>query len=181
MLPQFQGSKEKIQGQADESDADEAVEVWRQVEVLVRILLMLTFDNLVYVQQYLPELFYIVLLLFSTGSSLARATVHGLLINIVHSLYTTMVTPDNKLQSLRLLLSELNQPKTRVLFGLGGQPISAFSKLEKDKPDTGSAPPAVSVLDISILRCGRTSQMFLFVADVYKYSGDCCKYFAFSA
>lgn len=34
---------------------------------------------------------------------------HGLLINIVHSLYTTLVTQDNKLQSLRLLLSELNQ------------------------------------------------------------------------
>lgn len=47
------------------------------------------------------ELFYIVIMLFATGTSDIRATTHGLLINIIHSLYTIKVTPEDKLQSLR--------------------------------------------------------------------------------
>ncbi len=74
---------------------------WTQIVVLLRLLLTLSFENLLYVAQYLPELLHIVLLLFSSGISLVRATVHGLLINIVHSLYTSTVTTHNKMQSLK--------------------------------------------------------------------------------
>jgi hypothetical protein len=56
------------------------------------------------VQQYLPELFHIVLMLFSTGSAPVRASSHGLLVNIVHSLYTSLVSPENKLQSLQYVV-----------------------------------------------------------------------------
>jgi hypothetical protein len=146
LLAQTQG----VKGGLEAEEVDD-VPVWSQIEVLVRILLMLSFENLVYVQQYLPELFHIVLLLFSTGNALVRAIVHGLLINIVHSLYTSTVTQENKLQSLRLLLAELNQQKTRVLFGLGGQPISAFSKLDGDKTDVSIAAPAMSITTVEIV------------------------------
>jgi len=92
-------------------------------------LLVLSYDNLLYVQQFLPELFHIVILLFSTGSSVLRATIHGLLINIVHSVYTTFAPTEDKekLQSLRFLLSDFSQLTHRLHFGIGGSLSTAFS------------------------------------------------------
>lgn len=67
----------------------------------ISLLLTLAFDDMICVLQYLPELFHIVLMVFATGSAPVRASSHGLLVNCVHSLYTAMVTPENKLQSLQ--------------------------------------------------------------------------------
>jgi neurofibromin 1 len=67
LLPHFKGYREKYPEGDDVSE-----DVWNQLDVLVRILLMLSFDNLVYVQQYLPELFHIILLFFATGSPITR-------------------------------------------------------------------------------------------------------------
>jgi hypothetical protein len=74
---------------------------WPSIIVILRLLFMLSFENCIYVQQYLPELFHIVMMLFSSGNSYIRSTTHGLLINILHSLYTITVTNENKLQGLR--------------------------------------------------------------------------------
>jgi len=137
VLAQTHGTKERLEDHPK----------WKEIETLVRILLMLSFENLLYVSQYLPELFHIVLLLFATGPPLVRATVHGLLINIVHSLYTTMVSSQNKMQSLRLLLSELDQQKTRVVFGLGGLSISAFSKPSEKAMSLEAAPMAIGTVE----------------------------------
>ncbi|KAL6048749.1 Neurofibromin 1 [Balamuthia mandrillaris] len=115
--------------------------LWKKIVVLLRVLLMLSFSNLLHVQQFLPELLFSILLLFSTGPSFVRATVHGLFINVVQSLYTALLSPDNKLQPLRLLLSELNRQEMRVLFGLGGSPVSPFSKPSDDSESLSSAAP----------------------------------------
>eukprot|EP01087_Luapelamoeba_hula_P001442 TRINITY_DN1115_c0_g1_i1.p1 TRINITY_DN1115_c0_g1~~TRINITY_DN1115_c0_g1_i1.p1 ORF type:complete len:2561 (-),score=353.59 TRINITY_DN1115_c0_g1_i1:117-7799(-) len=120
--------------------------VWPNIVVLLRVLLMLSFENLLCVADYLPELFFVVLLLFSTGASIVRATVHGLLINIVHSLYTSL-SQGTKLQALRLLLSELDQQKTRVLFGLGGLSISAFSKQPEKNTSLDGASMSITTVE----------------------------------
>ena len=84
---------------------------WPSIAILVRILLMLSFENLIYVQQYLPELFHIIIMTFHTGSSIMRATVHGLLINIVHSLYTSTNLPDHpSVSKLRYCQSAVQLP-----------------------------------------------------------------------
>lgn len=85
------------------SDLSES-ESWPKISVLLRILLVLSFDDMIGVRQYLPELFHLVLMLFATGSAPVRACSHGLLINLVHSLYTSLVSPENKLQSLQYVL-----------------------------------------------------------------------------
>eukprot|EP01119_Soliformovum_irregulare_P019017 TRINITY_DN5943_c0_g1_i1.p1 TRINITY_DN5943_c0_g1~~TRINITY_DN5943_c0_g1_i1.p1 ORF type:complete len:2529 (-),score=855.67 TRINITY_DN5943_c0_g1_i1:42-7628(-) len=106
----------------------EAHPAWPSLTVLIRFLFMLSFENLLHVQQYLPELFHIVMTIFSTGATYIRATVHGLLINILHSLYTLKVTPDNKLTALRFHISELSHPRFMLLFGIGGQNVTSFSR-----------------------------------------------------
>jgi len=103
-------------------------DVWPSITVVLRIIFALSFENLLYVQQYLPELFHVIMMVFCTGSSDIRALTHGLLINVVHSLYTIKATADDKLQSLRFHLSEFNQPQFKLHFGIGGQNVTGFSK-----------------------------------------------------
>lgn len=63
-------------------------ESWSSVTVVLRLLFLLSFENLLHVQQYLPELLHLIMLLFATGTSDIRATTHGLLVNVIHALYT---------------------------------------------------------------------------------------------
>jgi neurofibromin 1 len=111
---------------------DESKE-WGTIKVLLHLLLMLSFENLIYVQQFLPEVLHIIMLVFGVGSSNIRATTHGLLINIFHSLYTTSVSREDKLQGLSFHLSEFSQPQFKLLFGIGGQNINAFSATSPDE------------------------------------------------
>lgn len=100
--------------------------VWPKISVILNLLLVLSFENLVVVQEYLPELFHMITMLFSVGSESIRAVLHGLLINTVHSQYTYLAsTMENssgieRLQPLaRALREEYDEPKFRLLFGLG--------------------------------------------------------------
>jgi hypothetical protein len=103
-------------------------QLWVHIEIYLRWLLMLSFDNLLSVELYLPELFHIVMMVFYTGSSLIRATVHRLFINIVHCIYTTHLCHESKQQALRFHLYEYHQLPFRLQFGIGGKNISPFAK-----------------------------------------------------
>jgi hypothetical protein len=100
--------------------------LWPNIAVMLRITFALSFYNHLHVQQYLPELFHLIIMLFCNGTSDIRATLYGILINIVHSLYS--VIPDEKYQGLRFHLSELSQPQVKLHFGIGGQTVTAYSK-----------------------------------------------------
>ncbi len=57
------------------------------ISQLTRFLLMVSFDNLIDVQHFLPEVVFICSMLFAQGDWVERVTVHRLLINVVHSAY----------------------------------------------------------------------------------------------
>ncbi|CAF4824913.1 unnamed protein product, partial [Rotaria sp. Silwood2] len=68
----------------------------------------------------LPFLFHIVTLLVSTGPLTLRASTHGLVINILHSLCTCSQPQfsDETQRVLRLSLAEFSLPKFYALFGI---------------------------------------------------------------
>lgn len=61
---------------------------WDEIAILARCLLMLSFNNNLDVAHHLPHLLHLVSLLLSTGTTSLRASVHGLVVNIIHSLLT---------------------------------------------------------------------------------------------
>jgi neurofibromin 1 len=81
---------------------------------------MLSFNNSLDVASHLPFLFHIVTLLVSTGPLTLRASTHGLVINILHSLCTCSQPQfsDETQRVLRLSLAEFSLPKFYALFGL---------------------------------------------------------------
>eukprot|EP01091_Cochliopodium_minus_P010267 TRINITY_DN267_c0_g1_i4.p1 TRINITY_DN267_c0_g1~~TRINITY_DN267_c0_g1_i4.p1 ORF type:complete len:1603 (-),score=597.45 TRINITY_DN267_c0_g1_i4:1934-6742(-) len=116
--------------------------LWGNISVISRFLLMISFDNLIHVEQYLPQLLHIVVLLFSTGSFIERATTHRFLLNIIHSLYLLKVTPENRLPSVAFHLQELTQLKNLVNFGFGSfQKLTPFTTNLETEGNKDTIPP----------------------------------------
>lgn len=122
--------------------------MWDDIAILARYLLMLSFNNCLDVARHLPYLFHTVTFLVCSGSLSMRASTHGLVINIIHSLCTCskpsfsgicnrigllvhFVAQTNVLfhfifflyteetqRVLRLALDEFSLPKFYLLFGI---------------------------------------------------------------
>jgi len=94
--------------------------MWDDIANLARYLLMLSFNNSLDVARHLPYLFHIVTFLVCTGPVSMRASTHGLVINIIHSLCTCTkpAFTDEALRVLRLSLDEFALPKFYQLFGI---------------------------------------------------------------
>ncbi|ORX55545.1 hypothetical protein DM01DRAFT_1366815 [Hesseltinella vesiculosa] len=125
---------------------------WKEVSILLRFVLMLSFNNVGPVKPYLPELFHIVSLLVGTGSTMMRASVHELVVNIIHTLCTTAPLTDDNVQKLHFILGEVCEPKNRIYFGLTKNHASAFTitpetmALRTDRMDLTSLESLVRLL-----------------------------------
>lgn len=94
--------------------------MWDDIAILGRYLLMLSFNNCLDVAIHLPYLFHIVTLLVHIGPISLRASIHGLVINIIHSLCTCTkpVFSGETQRLLRLSLDEFSLSKFYLLFGI---------------------------------------------------------------
>ncbi|XP_035709221.1 neurofibromin isoform X4 [Folsomia candida] len=94
--------------------------MWDDIAILARYLLMLSFNNCLDVAHHLPYLVHIVCFLVCTGSVSMRASTHGLVINIIHSLCTCTQPQflEETHRVLRLSLDEFSLPKFYLLFGI---------------------------------------------------------------
>ncbi|XP_021368387.1 neurofibromin-like isoform X2 [Mizuhopecten yessoensis] len=122
--------------------------MWDDIAILARYLLMLSFNNSLDVASHLPFLFHIVTLLVCTGPLSLRASTHGLVINIIHSLCTCSqlsFSAESTLKVLKLSLAEFSLPKFYQLFGISkvkSAAVSAFrtSYRPGDRSFTMAAP-----------------------------------------
>lgn len=94
--------------------------MWDDIAILARYLLMLSFNNCLDVTRHLPYLFHSVTFLVCSGSLSMRASTHGLVINIIHSLATCNkpAFSEETQRVLRLALDEFSLPKFYLLFGI---------------------------------------------------------------
>ncbi|KAL3856417.1 hypothetical protein ACJMK2_011181 [Sinanodonta woodiana] len=121
--------------------------MWDDIAILARYLLMLSFNNSLDVASHLPFLFHIVTLLVCTGPLSLRASTHGLVINIIHSLCTCsqLHFSEGTQKVLKMSLAEFSLPKFYQLFGISkvkSAAVSAFrtSYRPGDRSFTMSAP-----------------------------------------
>lgn len=94
--------------------------MWDDIAILARYLLMLSFNNCLDVGKHLPYLFHTVTFLVRSGSLSMRASTHGLVINIIHSLCTCSSPSfsEDTYRVLRMSLDEFSLPKFYLLFGI---------------------------------------------------------------
>ncbi|RUS29150.1 hypothetical protein BC938DRAFT_480989 [Jimgerdemannia flammicorona] len=118
---------------------------WAEIAILIRFNLMLSFNNRQPVLHYLPELFHIISILVATGATIIRSSIHGLVVNIVQSLCTSMPLDEKNLKNLHILLSELSENKYKLLFGLTRPNANAFTISNETMSDVGEAMPLASL------------------------------------
>ncbi|KAG1471849.1 hypothetical protein G6F56_001890 [Rhizopus delemar] len=111
-------------------------ETWPEVAILLRFVLMLSFNNQGPIKRIIPELFYIVSLVVGIGPTIVRASVHGIVINTIQSLCTRMPLSSESIQKLQINLTELSDSKNRLLFGLNRTNASAFDIRPETLNDT---------------------------------------------
>lgn len=112
---------------------------WKEIAVLLRLCLMLSFDNWQLAHQYLPEIMYIITVTAACGPAVIRSCTHAFLVNTVQSLLSHFPLLLYDRQKLEAILNDLSTPKYTLLFGLrGSTPDTAFS---------GSANTANDVVD----------------------------------
>ena len=99
---------------------------WPEIAILVRFIVMITFNNSGPVKQSVPELFHIVSLIAGVGSTVVRSSVHGVVVNMIQSLCTSSHLSAANVNKLQLLLTELSESKCRHIFGLGRSTANAF-------------------------------------------------------
>lgn len=84
--------------------------IWNDIAIISRYLLMLSFNNCLDVARHLPYLFHTVTFLVCSGSLSMRASTHGLVINIIHSLCTcTKPSFTGKILNKKLFLFRIYQ------------------------------------------------------------------------
>lgn len=93
-------------------------EVWLRIEICLRWLMSLTFENLVSLELFMPELLHIIVMVFGTGDALVRADSYALFINLVHAIFTSRVCHKDKHPMLRTALAEFQSVTTKVHFGV---------------------------------------------------------------
>ncbi|CAG8444039.1 5054_t:CDS:10 [Acaulospora morrowiae] len=133
---------------------------WTEIAVLIRFNLMLSFNN--NIQLYLPELFHIISLLVATGPPLIRASVHGLIVNLVQSLCTSQQLGEENYKRLTLLLTELSDPNFHYFFGLNQSVNSAFSISPESTRNSSETMPLSSLETViqallEVIICGAPS------------------------
>lgn len=109
---------------------------WNEIAVLLRFILMLSFNNAGPVMPYIPEIFHIVSVLVVTGPTLIRTSVHELVVNTIHTL-CTMGIPlvDDNIKKLQFVLNDVCDSKNRVSFGLTKQHANAFTITKETTTD----------------------------------------------
>ncbi|KAG0178831.1 Ras GTPase activating protein ira2 [Apophysomyces sp. BC1021] len=100
---------------------------WTEIAVLLRIILMLSFNSAGPVKLYLPEIFHIVSLLVATGATLIRTSVHELVVNMIHGLCTCMPLSEENAKKLHFVLGDVCDSKNRMYFGLTKSHCNAFT------------------------------------------------------
>ncbi|KAI9491357.1 hypothetical protein BDB00DRAFT_874401 [Zychaea mexicana] len=135
---------------------------WIEIAVLIRFILMLSFNNRGPVKSYVPEIFHIVSLVVGVGPTMVRASVHGLVVNMIQSLCTSMPLTETNVKKLQLMLTELSDSKSRLLFGLFKPHANAFTINAETLTDItepiqlGSLETIVNQL-LEVLHCGAPS------------------------
>jgi len=136
---------------------------WDQLTIMIRLILMLSFSNNVFVQQYLPELFHIVTMFVGVGTPLIRASIHGLVVNLIHSMCINLSPESETFKNLSVQLSEFVEQKCTVLFGLSKGSQNAFTNISEAMSDpyegiTLSALEMVSTTLLNIMTYGAPTE-----------------------
>eukprot|EP00052_Salpingoeca_macrocollata_P027084 m.255425 g.255425 ORF g.255425 m.255425 type:complete len:2782 (+) comp22689_c2_seq1:322-8667(+) len=92
--------------------------LYPDIQVLCRFLLMLSFNDRLNVLDNLADVFHIATMVLAVDPPIVKASIHGMLINVVQSLSTTLNLTDDALRAMHVSLTDMIEPKFCIMLGL---------------------------------------------------------------
>lgn len=108
---------------------------WNEIACLARCMVTLSFYYTSVSKPYVAECFHIVALLVSTGPTLIRSSIHGFVVNAIHTLVTSEHVPAHNRKKLKFLMDDVGDGKYRVHFGLSKSYANAFTITDETLTD----------------------------------------------
>ncbi|RCI05603.1 Ras GTPase activating protein ira2, partial [Rhizopus stolonifer] len=121
---------------------------WPEIAILIRFELMLSFNNRGPVKTIIPEILHVVSLVAGVGCTIVRASVHGIVVNMIQSICTTLPLSAANIKKLQLIMTELSESKCRLLFGLNRSNTNAFTISSETLNDITEPIPLMSLENI---------------------------------
>jgi len=124
---------------------------WAKVIIYCRFLLMLSFQDRIKVIANMPILMHIVTLMIGRGSVYVRATIHALVLNIIHSLATVLKFEKEEKKKMQEYLARLMTNDFRRIF-MGNTSVSCDPFVSvKEKEKGARSLDAITMWDIETI------------------------------
>ena len=109
---------------------------WKRIQILLRFIMMLSFDGRLCLERFLPDLFYCLVMVAGIGPHIIRRTVYSIVLNSVQILLTNPDLSESNSASLRLASEKLSDPICSKMFSIRGvtraSTISSTDKTFRD-------------------------------------------------
>ncbi|KAG0745150.1 hypothetical protein G6F62_003419 [Rhizopus arrhizus] len=109
--------------------------VWGEIACLIRCMTALSFFNNDPRKPYMADCFHIMALLVSTGPTFIRSSIHGFVVNAIHTLVTSDFVMSSNRKRLKFLMDDVGDGKYRVHFGLNKSYANAFTITDETLTD----------------------------------------------
>lgn len=91
---------------------------WIEITVLIQMAVSLVFNNYIYAEMFLPDVFYIITILIDVGPLDLRIASHQLLLNLLQAFLSDPNLSDESKDLIRLSVEQFTTHRSRLLFGL---------------------------------------------------------------
>ncbi|KAJ2723201.1 Ras GTPase activating protein ira2, partial [Coemansia sp. D1744] len=108
-----------------------AHQLWPEIAVYMRLLLTISFSNSTLAEEYLPDIAFITCMLLKAGPGMIQATLHGIVMHVVHSLALTQCNGAIIDQTFSSSITGANS--------FAGNPVRQLGAEENANADAGSS------------------------------------------
>ncbi|KAJ2776520.1 Ras GTPase activating protein ira2, partial [Coemansia linderi] len=105
-------------------------QLWPEIAVYMRLLLTMSFSNCNLADEYLPDVAFITCMLLKSGPGLIQATLHGIVMHVVHSLALT--------QCNGMIIDPTFSSSITGANSFAGNPVRQFSESAAANADAGN-------------------------------------------
>ncbi|KAJ1960437.1 Ras GTPase activating protein ira2 [Dipsacomyces acuminosporus] len=154
-------------------------QLWPEIAVHMRLLLPLTFSNRALADEYLPDIAFITCMLLKSGPGMIQATLHGIVMHVVHSLALS--------QCNGMIIDQTFSSSITGASSFAGNPVRQFSDADNGvaaESSTGAmlltpyAQLAQQLADLSLTKTkfsfglrSKTTSAVTFIASSYTRGG----------
>ncbi|ORX48285.1 hypothetical protein DM01DRAFT_1385598 [Hesseltinella vesiculosa] len=122
--------------------------LWRQMMILNRFLLMMSFDCPGPAVHVVPDALHIVALFAGEGPPLLRATMLGYAVNIINAICSCPTLPAQQHRDLQQLLIEFGERRCQLIFGVRSSDANAYNVT----PESLHSPPPGTTTDLTVVQ-----------------------------